>query len=109
MKWLTQKQVKAAAAKGRKPAIRCSLVHWQQIRTATKAELCKQMYAITFGPSLCGLCQYYNRQCGRCPLKVNGVSCCKEYDMATYMFIDRNWPRFNYWCDKLIKRLESLL
>lgn len=39
MKWLTQKQVNAAAKKSDKAALDCSIEHWQQICDATDEEL----------------------------------------------------------------------
>lgn len=86
MKWLTDKQVMAAANKGHIEAIRCSLRHWNQLLSATKAELrlaLKRDNNPIHG-ELCALCRRYfeggydalksTSTCGLCPLRPHGKS-----------------------------------
>lgn len=75
MKWLTRSQVKKEARKSAKAALNCSIKHWEQICSATKAE-CKEAdeQGILFGCFICGLCVRYI-DCDICPLHEEGLSC----------------------------------
>lgn len=70
MKWLTQKEVKAAAKKSKKAAIACSVLHWEQILTATKEELCdfydNRSDDLVRSP-YCALCCRFNDDAAECP------------------------------------------
>ena len=39
IKWLTEKQVKKAAMRGRKAALLCSIKHWEQLSSANKEQI----------------------------------------------------------------------
>ena len=82
IKWLTPKQVKAAAKRGRKAAMCCSWVHWNQFCTATEKELraiiskLDNFWNLVYG-RYCALCQKYprgDRDCNRCGLNCDGKS-----------------------------------
>lgn len=58
-KWLTEKQVKKAAAHGRKAALLCSIKHWEQLSSANK----EQILALAFDhicSEFCALCLRYD-------------------------------------------------
>ncbi len=85
IKWLTQKQVKTAAAKSELAAVRCCKKHWHQIATATKAEFltAKDRNETSIGGlhcALCVRCQYTT--CKGCLLKQSGTRCCSEWLIA---------------------------
>lgn len=71
MKWLTQKEIKAAAEKSKKAAIACSVLHWEQVLTATKEELLD--FLVKKSESLirwqyCALCVRCKNNCKPCPM-----------------------------------------
>lgn len=78
MDWITQEYVKAEAKKGRKRAIECTQLHWQQLVKAEPKELDKALNCkdkVTIFISHCSLClRYYyttgkSKRCIRCPLE----------------------------------------
>lgn len=78
MKWLTQKQVDAAAKKGKLPALECSDLHWTQLIEATEEELRKkinQTEGLIEG-RYCACC-CASKKCRNCLLCGQPVSCCK--------------------------------
>ena len=81
---LTHKQIKAAAKRSRKSAIKCSLRHWQEMRAATKRELARGVAkgsssTLYSGIGSCALCEKYFRKggCAVCGLW-NGEQCAEN-------------------------------
>ena len=90
MKFLTKKQVKAAAKRGNIPAARCSWKHHNQLATCTRVEFLEQ-YGV-YGRSMiksyyCALCCFARGKYGklncrtRCRL-ANDDGCCEEWHGA---------------------------
>ena len=99
MRWLTRKQVKAAAKRGRKSALKCSYKHWHQISTATIEEFEKVandngfvkltndndmdvrcfIRGYLIQTTYCALCLKYYNLCalGKCPM--NDRACFAEW------------------------------
>ena len=108
--WLTKEQIEFAS---KKDAIKCSILHWQQIRAASpeKLKLARLHGDVTLGGSHCALCLRFgtcSNGFGECPLQDDTVKiCCKEYRMLKKN--EENRKKFLYWVDKLIKKLESLI
>lgn len=71
MKWLTQKEIKAAAKKSEKAAIACSVLHWEQILTATKRDFHEPSAGTVYSID-CALCirhmKHGRTQCCLCSL-----------------------------------------
>lgn len=107
MKWLTKTQVKNAAKKGERTAIKCSIRHWTQIRDATNEELAQadDNDKVSNGAEFCALCKrYYNlntngNACEYCPLYKNGFGCLTKdncsargpYAKAQNAYYDKLW------------------
>ncbi len=92
MKWLTQKQVRAAGKKSALAAAQCSYEHWMQIKTAGAKELRKALDEdrVDSGVSWCALCIRHGigigrGECLRCPL--GPTACCREYEKAQGAFV----------------------
>jgi len=119
MKWLTIKEVKQAAKKSKRDALRCSRKHWRQNWMATKEEL--KRHVIKKGPkqksptdqSLCALCtRYFDRggsisnECKGCPHDERGFCCLDDdslygkADDAFVKFFSFEFSSDSYdWCD----------
>lgn len=97
MNWLTQEEIQAAAKKGRKQALLCSIEHWRQLSGATWRELVygERKNLVHDSGDECPLCNRYD-ECLYCPLKSAG-ECCGETDSA-YDRTDRT--NFTNWHDK---------
>jgi hypothetical protein len=115
MRWLTKKQVLAAARKGEYAAAEYSRKHWQQLTTAKAKEL-RDAYSKNsnlIGGSYCALCCFFNNDCHRCKLYYGDwTSCCLEYKKAVKAFDE--WRNKGYgiknFCKagkELIKRIEE--
>jgi len=84
MKWLTLKEIKAAAKKSDLAALECSKLHWQQIYDATPEELRVGLRRgfVNEGPKRCACCQRWANiadnyvACKECLLGWKASSCC---------------------------------
>ena len=87
MEWLTEAEIRAAAERGKKPAIRISSKHWWQMATATEEEFSDGLDndKTGVGERYCALCQRYGK-CKKCILKNpqdhSHEVCCKTYRKA---------------------------
>jgi len=109
MKWMTEKEAKAAARKSKRAAIASCKKHWRQNYTATEEEM-QAFYENPIAPhplgiSVCALCHRYQKgECKKCPLGIANINldCGKEYKAACFAF--RNWRRkigrFSTWQKK---------
>jgi len=90
-KYLTQKQIKAAAKAGLVEALECSRIHWRQLEAAGPGDFWHEMRKtvvetrISYGYRHCALCHRYGDlkndvfpDCSRCVL-VDRKACCPEY------------------------------
>ena len=69
MNWLTRKEVDAAAKKSKKAAIACSVLHWEQILSATKKDFRRLSNEIhPMSGLLCALCVRHEYNCAVCSL-----------------------------------------
>ena len=61
IEWITEEEVKEAAAKGRKEAFLCSIKHWKQICSASEGELGNAIVEgkVDITSDFCALCQRY--------------------------------------------------
>ncbi len=74
MDWITQDYVKAEAKKGRKQALECTRLHWQQLVKAGLKELEKALYErVSIYNEYCAMCGKYYPLCSRCPLRCHNV------------------------------------
>lgn len=101
IKWLTLKQIKAAAKRSKKAAFKCSLLHWEQLASATPGQL-KAALAMPRRTGIfanqCAMCRRYlrrlrgNDNCSACPIK------CKSLWYLTFLAL-KNWEGSsgNYW------------
>ena len=74
MNWLTQKQVKDEAKKGRKAALFCCWLHWHQCTTATNKEIIERRIRIEgmICFNYCAMCRKYfdwPNDCPKCVLQ----------------------------------------
>ena len=74
MNWIGAKEAKAAAKKGKKAALDCSIEHWRQIYRRPKS--IKEAIngdKVSISASNCSLCEYYTfdeaslQDCEKCP------------------------------------------
>ena len=91
IKWLTQAQIKAAAAESPKAAAECSSLHWLQIKKSGPRRFWAAVAAgeVLLDADYCALCRRYSICYGgksaACLLRQNcGIgkeqdACCKEY------------------------------
>ena len=71
MKWVTKKEVKAAAKRGRRAALKCTQKHWWQLKTATEDQLRagRRSHRASIQSDRCALCvRYLRRPKTTCPL-----------------------------------------
>lgn len=78
MKFITQAYVKAEAKKSKKAAIKCSILHHEQLLAASYEELRKKHISLKtrglIGGKYCALCQRF-LLCRQCPLAKAGNIC----------------------------------
>ncbi len=90
MKWITQKQIEAAARKSDNAAISMSMKHWWQVITATKKELIDGYNdeKVDIWGQHCALCERFcDGHCENCPLTIGSRSdCCQEWKNATELW-----------------------
>lgn len=98
MKWLTVKEVRAAAKKSKRSAIACSKKHWWQLATATESETREKEDSLAninlVAEEYCALCirfqcphYRFSYNCLQCPLgSTERLTCCKEYQDAARAF-----------------------
>ena len=95
MKFLTLKQVKAAAKRGKISAARCSWKHHNQLATCTYEEFLKQfdIYNDVILGKFCALCHFARGKDGKCHCRnrcrlANNSECCKEWRDVWYKLFD---------------------
>ena len=114
MKWITEKQIKAAAKKSHKAAIEMSKKHWMQVVTATKRELIDgyNKGLVDLWGTHCALCQRYSDgfgKCGKCILKDENTGCCREWETAVrYWDPDGNRRKYRAFQKDAKKMYERL-
>jgi hypothetical protein len=124
MKWLTTKQLEAAANKSPLAAAECSYEHWMQIKTAGAKELRRALNKnlVAANCTFCALCQREGfvgrmRGCNNCPLKKSTrgfLCCCQEYhkaDMAMNLWLAkrRTYKDVQKAITPLTKRLRDVV
>lgn len=83
MNWLKVEYIQAQAKKGRRPALECSIEHWEQLAGATLKEITEALKnkLVSIGNSYCSLCYRYHdaeyEYCVYCPAKRAGENCYK--------------------------------
>lgn len=60
-------------------AFRNSIVKWTFVSVMECMELNDDAYRIGSAWTTCGLCLHFECRCEECPLKDDGVVCCREY------------------------------
>ena len=84
MKWLTLKEIRAAAKKSDLAALECSKLHWQQMYNAMPEELRAgfKKNVVDDGPERCACCQRWASitdnyvACKGCVLGHSATGCC---------------------------------
>lgn len=113
MKWLTKKQVEAAAKKGAKAAFKCSIKHWEQVCAASGEEAVgKVRRGGLIGSQTCALCSHYS--CDDCPV-YNPPGCCPEFNTVYGCLFDylgnetpENWQAFDKARKAMLKYLKNI-
>jgi len=116
MDWITKDYVKAEAEKGRKQAIECTRLHWQQLVKAGPKELDKVFKVkVTICSAHCAMCHKYllsgaDMMCPRCLLKCGDVW--KEARDALYKwrnnFTRTNWRKWKEAAKAMLAKIDRL-
>lgn len=111
MEFMTKEYVKQEAAKGDLEALRCSLLHHEQGRDATRGQLIDALEDKKFalGWASCACCERFNNEdsCKKCPLGHSLSTCCESlYSLAeiTIITFEGNPSNYNH---KAFKDAES--
>lgn len=112
MDWIGEKEAKAAAKKGVKAALECSIEHWRQIyrRKTSWKQVCK--FPELISAESCGLCSYDSIQpscaCSNC-LATTINSCCNGLTGLVHDALNDNNPiAFTKAAKKVYKFLKGL-
>jgi len=119
IKWLTIREIRAAAKESGRAALECSIKHWNQLVRATATELLRPGAARPEQDS-CALCERYGLEddCRACPVcKKFGVRCGDSlghslwrYENAYLAWMGRmnNFPLWREESRAVLKGLKSL-
>lgn len=114
LKQVTLKEVREAAAKSKRAAIRCEIKNWQYLHSKSLAELGSRRESYMLN-RFCALCQRY-RGCYRkrrpCPLakfKQRGDSCIPLWSKAHLAVLNKDEECWTKYSGEMVELLKGLL
>lgn len=119
MDWITQEYVKAEAKKGRKQAIECTQLHWQQLWKADQQEIeCAMDRDVDMSADYCAMCIRYfekdNRnkhgKCYNCLLNCwkNHEIVIENYDNWEFHPNCTNWQEWKQAAKAMLAKIDRL-
>ena len=122
MDWITKEYVKSEAAKGRRQAIECTQLHWQQLCKAGPKELQKALdnSKVEIDDFHCAMCRRYYQyndlcnKCRKCLLQCRGISdgiwdnACNSLDDWCDNPTRANWRKWKQAAKAILAKIDRL-
>jgi hypothetical protein len=117
MDWLTKDYIQAEAKKGRKQAIECTRLHWQQLVKAGPDALSDGLKCddVDISSGYCAMCLRYTDWMNRNPCKKCLLVCLEVWGIANSMLwnwrkkpIRSNWRKWKQASKAMLSKIDRL-